>query len=71
MEVQNAEDPNKELDFRRPEEWMRAAAQIAMKWEHDHPGWYVYRIKAPDPNTGELPQGCPVTIKCPMDKHFI
>lgn len=36
--VSNVENPNKELDFRRPEMWMRAAAQIGMAWEQRHPG---------------------------------
>jgi hypothetical protein len=71
IQVMNVENPNKELDFRRPEVWMRAGAMVAMDWERKHPGWYIYRIKGPDPNTGKLPEGCPITIKCPFDEHNI
>jgi len=71
IQVSNVGDPNKELDFRGPEQWMRAAAQIGMAWEQKHPGWYIYRMKGPDPMTGKLPEGCPVDIKCPYEAHSI
>jgi hypothetical protein len=71
VQIVNKDDPSAEVDFTKPEEWFRVGATIGMEWEHKHPGWYIYRIKGPNPNTGELPKGCPITIKCPHNEHSI
>lgn len=69
VQIQNQANPNATVDFTGPG-WMKAAAQVGAEWEAKHPGWYIYRMKGPDQNN-KLPEGCPITIKCPYEGHSI